>query len=128
MGRQVIKESEEKKMKKLLILLVALFWLTFLAHAQVPVTITIELPADVAAHLESLRTSGQYVKPGEAPGGELMYATLQEFIRGEMLRVWLGPLLERFPTAAIKQRLAAIRKERDAIDTLKKGAVRRPGP
>jgi hypothetical protein len=100
------------------------------ALAQEPVTVSIEIPADVAAHLEALRTSGQYVKSGDLidglPSTEPMYATLAEFVIGELNRVWLGPLLDRFPTAAIEQRLAVIKTERDAIEALKQESVREP--
>jgi hypothetical protein len=80
--------------------------------------------------LEALRTSGLYPRaqgPLDAlPPTEPMYATLSEFLRGEMNRVWLGPLLDRFPTPAMQTRLATIRTEQEAIETLKQEATRPP--
>lgn len=103
----------------------ALWGLT--AAAQQPVTVTIELSAEAATHLEALRTSGEYSLLG--PDGktpELMYLTLEDMLRGELRRRWLGPLLDTFPTPAMETRLATIEAERKAIDALKQDAVRAP--
>ncbi len=104
-------------MKTLQIAMLSVFLALPLAAQDPPVTITIEIPADIAAKLEELRTTGQY--PTTDGTGNPLYASLEALVRGEFRRVWLGPLLERFPTAAMEQHLATIRTERKAIDDLK---------